>query len=384
MSGRVLILYPEGNFNFNPHLVALIEMLCERGVGVDLLTKKWPEIGQKVPCEGCRLHDVSMESGLGQYLFMSCSEGMGRRLAPALRKKFPEVGLVLGVDRGIIAAAALAKILEARHALISYEIFFADELGEAFKHSEIRACEGVAFAVCQDRVRGAHLAAENKIPEERIVHSPVAGRGQEGGVSPSAQDYQAWGLEEGTQVALVMGSVDRWTMIEQTVRGVGEWPDSWKLVVHDRYGLARKTLERLMGSWNQERVVCTSRGVARTQDLGSLLRIASVGIGFYHATGESYCGKNVADIGLSSGKIATYLQYGLAVITNPIGEMADLILSYKAGRVVADPEELGAVLPGAAACRAEDCRRLFDEKLSAEVSLPPVLDRIEKALRESS
>jgi len=70
----------------------------------------------------------------------------------------------------------------------------------------------------------------------------------------------------------------------------------------------------------------------------ALVRSADVGVAFYCAQpGSTYTQDNIRYIGLSSGKLAYYLQAGLPVIVNDIPSLQRLIATHRCGEVTNDP-----------------------------------------------
>ncbi len=69
--------------------------------------------------------------------------------------------------------------------------------------------------------------------------------------------------------------------------------------------------------------------------MGSVLAGVSVGLAFYEPDfSGSYTGKNLNYLGFSSGKISTYLRYGVPVILNDIGLYAKEAEQFRLGCLV--------------------------------------------------
>ena len=79
--------------------------------------------------------------------------------------------------------------------------------------------------------------------------------------------------------------------------------------------------------------------------LDSLLSGVSMGFAFYKPNSRSiYTGKNLAYIGMASGKISTFLRGGIPVIMNEIGEIAKQAKLNGFGYVVNHPKEISNLL----------------------------------------
>lgn len=134
---KIIIVHPEGNINNNPNLSAMVEIFCENGYLVDILSPK-RDISQIKPCAGSRfiLYPWHLYHGyikiLSDIRFNKILVAVSKLFSPLL----PDGDLIIGVDRdGIIAAAALSKILNRPYALISYELFFREEVANISRRS---------------------------------------------------------------------------------------------------------------------------------------------------------------------------------------------------------------------------------------------------------
>ena len=181
MKKKILVIHPEGNVNNNSNLTGIVEILCEQGYQVEIISPRAPVVSQKSPCPGAVLRLIDLPDFFKAmiYPFVTPLQLLSNPdlLTDHLRKTFHPVDLVIGVDRGIIDAALISRALQIPAGLISYEIYWAEEPGHEFKAMEIEACRGLSFAVCQDRMRSSLLGKENWIPDDVIIDIPVPGRG---------------------------------------------------------------------------------------------------------------------------------------------------------------------------------------------------------------
>jgi glycosyltransferase involved in cell wall biosynthesis len=295
--------------------------------------------------------------------------------------RFGPFRLVIGIDRGIVEAARVARTFRIPHALISYEIIFRDEAGGGFKLPEIEACRGIVFALCQDTIRAQHLARENHIPPHKIILIPLAGRG----VRPGAKtDYlhAALGIPGRKRIALFIGSVSEMCAISGLIRNAATWPEDWVLVIHHRYGLSPIVRNYREATRGMRNIYFSTVPCEDFRDLGRLLHSADIGLAFYQMVkGSIYTGKNVGHIGMSSGKIATYLQHGLPVVTSRIGLMSRLIRHHQLGWVTNLGQlDLAGVDEPQLQTRRANCLRFFAQKLDLNVTAAPLLSRIERGL----
>jgi hypothetical protein len=375
------LLHPEGNINNNPNLAGLSEILVEAGFDLHVVSPRIQGMYQQPPGPGVTMHlfdGLADAATTGRVFDDAPRTGKAPAFAP-FAERFGPFHLVLGVDRGIIEAARVAQACSIPHALISYEIFFRDEAGEDFKRPEINACQGIRFAVSQDTIRSQHLSRENGIPLYRILTIPLAGRRTRPG--PNTHSLHATlGIPARTRIALFIGGVSEMCCMADVIRQAAAFQDHWALVVHNRYGLTPTVRRYVQLSQGVQNIYFSSHPYGTFDEMGGMIRSADLGIAFYRMVrGSIYTGRNVGDIGMSSGKISTYLQHGLPVLTNEIGLMSLLVRSHQLGWVV-DPKklDLSSIDPSQLEIRRGNCLRFFAEKLDLDANARQFLSRVEQ------
>jgi hypothetical protein len=232
---------------------------------------------------------------------------------------------------------------------------FEAETSSRYKALERRASEAASLWIVQDEVRAQQLQHENGLATTNRLLLPLASAGAAARSDRGVRD--TLGVPPDKHVAMLMGSLADWSMAPGILRGVADWPDDWVLIVHERYGRTRASLgadfssiEPLIG----RRIFVSEAPTDKVDDLSSILAGVAVGLAFYEPDYRSYhTGRNLRYLGLASGKISTYLRYGIPVILNEIGLYADEARRHGFGRVVAGPEDIG---PNLAACLDEGYR----------------------------
>jgi len=368
---KYVIIHPEGNCNFNPHLYGLIEILLERSIEVEVVSQKRHFVQQTPPGSVLRLYTNNlMRKVIRRCLKSIIHPSFLRRFLVKLflsGLKIPEkVDLLIGVDcEGIMLASHWAEMQCIPCGHISYELYFEKEAGIRLKKIERAACEKVVFSICQDKLRANYLRLENGIEQHKIINMPVAGRTLHR--QPSSYHlHDKLGLDRNKRIALFIGSCVKWTMYDQIIESVKKWPENWVLVVN-----SRNTLPDFHSS-HAERIYMLEEPATTFHDLSSILLSAEVGLAFYQPQyGVSIgLGLNLECIGLSSGKINTYLQHGLPIIINEIGEMSDLVRSHNLGLVIDSPEQLPTALVQMENLQLRDqCYSFFEKRLSLNVTV---------------
>jgi glycosyltransferase involved in cell wall biosynthesis len=360
---KILVVHPEGNINYNANLLGLFEMLGEAGHELTYVAPR-RSFDQELPFRFANVVLLDRPEAHGRFLFP--------RLAmfshPWSRPDFaPWAGhdLVIGDDRGILAGAQIARHYAIPHALISYEIFFREETSAMYKAPEIEACRGLAFAICQDEVRARHLCAQNRITPEKVLRIPAAGRHFRSSEPKPRLLHGLFGLAERCRTVLHMGSLADWTYAAYLLQSTRHWPENWTLVLHERYGPSPATRELVREHATPGRVHISEARFANATDMSAFIQSADVGIALYRPDYRNpWVGRNIQHIGLSSGKIAAYLQHGVPVATHALGEISDLIVRYGAGQVFALERPFLPEEPSPA--RIAACRPLFERHLDVD------------------
>lgn len=378
-ANRICIIHPEGNINNNPNLTGIVEILCENGYEVDLYSLSRPEIVQKNPCHGANLiiqKNSTTIDRINNYEYK-------------LSKNYY---MCIGVDEGIIEASFISQLANIPYGLLSYEIFFYDEIGsdnktleiEAYKTLEIEACKNISFAVIQDEIRASFLSLENKIPNDKFIYIPVSNRGIK-----KYKKMNYWHKEFGIplehSIALYMGTVDKWPMIEELLEITPILPKNWHIVIHNRSGFKNLDPKYHHIFKKSENVHISKYSFENFLEMEEPLFSADVGLAFYNPIGGPHGGKNIKYIGLSSGKISTYLQHGLPVISNIGSPISDYFEKYNIGIIIEKMEELKMVLSNwdNKKFAHNNCILFYKEYLDLDKTIFPLLTKINKLLNNS-
>jgi glycosyltransferase involved in cell wall biosynthesis len=161
------------------------------------------------------------------------------------------------------------------------------------------------------------------------------------------------GISPDKKIVLHTGSIEAFTCAPQLLLSTKDWPDNWVLVFHTRYkstGLDSDYLATLRYLAKNGRVLFSFEPVPKDEYI-DLVRSADVGVAFYCTQpGSSYWKDNIRYIGLSSGKLAYYLQAGLPVLVNDVGSLKQLVSKHNCGKIVEDP-----------ACTADAIEHIFED-----------------------
>jgi glycosyltransferase involved in cell wall biosynthesis len=381
-SGKILIVHPEGNINNNPNLTGIVEILCENGYKVDICSLRRSNIYQYSWCAGASLFLLDRPENLvenGTFILEDPKLNSQEEIISYINENFKSYDLVIGVDRGIIEAALIAQNRQIPCGLISYEIFFEEETSREFKQEEIEACKCLDFIVCQDALRAKYLSIENKIALEKIINIPVAGRGIKKGEKNSYL-YDSLGIDKDKKIALFMGSVAQWSMADYILESAKLWSEDWVLVVHSRYGLDQHVRPYYEKYKHLDNIYFSLEPVADPNKMHRIIHSADIGFAFYKPLENNiWAGNNIRYLGMASGKIATYLQHGLPIIINEIGQLSDYVRKYGLGLVVDDNGNFSTPLTDGQLLKFRlNCLEFFEKRLDLNHTIVPLLKIIQR------
>ena len=313
---HLLLIHPDGNLQNNPTLNSLTKLLLANDWHVNILYKQHkgtPDISFKgVKC----IADTGLFFKIKRFfikfiLFFYWHYNFD---------KFSKYTLIIGIDReGIIEASVYSELTKIPYSMVSFEIFFQSETSEKFKRPEIIACQKLLFCIFQDSIRSKYLQTENHIAEHTIYLLPLASD-HACAVNSTARLRDDLGITKDKKVVIAIGSIKRWTMIDVLLKSLPMWPDNWVLIIHHRYGDTHDCIVRFNMQQDiseSHRLFISNVAPLDIDDLSYVLSGVDFGFAMYRPTYDSiYTGLNLKYIGLSSGKISTYLRFGVPLLIN--------------------------------------------------------------------
>lgn len=309
---NILIIHPEGNIYNNPNLYEISRFINQE-FELDIL----------IP--SLKINQQPEEFNIIKY--NRFFNGIKKRVKKVIPYKIlialfkilyikKNYDLIIGVDQiGLIDAYMLSIALNTPYGYISYEIFFKEECKSKFKNLELIASRRIKFAIVQDKIRAFHLSKENQIDISKMILIPVASS-VINEYKKSYLLYDELNISRDKKILLLMGSISHFNCVNEVIETIEDFPKSWVIVLHNRYGNTKDVFTNLTNDTQvSNKIFFSSKTIESPDEMYKILHSADLGLALYCPTFEDiYTGNNIKYIGLSSGKISTYLQNGLPFI----------------------------------------------------------------------
>jgi glycosyltransferase involved in cell wall biosynthesis len=250
----------------------------------------------------------------------------------------------IGSDaRGLIVASLVTNNWESNLVYYNLELLLESECTSAYervmKCVERELNKTCKFTIIPDSSRADHLIQDNGIDKESILFLPVSALGEP--ITSKSQYFRTmFGIDPRKKIVLQAGNIADWTCCYEIAQSAISWPEHFVFVIHTwRTDIASDPdYLRIKKLVDNKKIFFSDKPVT-WDNLPELLSSADFGIAFY-----KNLGKNYFETGLSSNKIAQYLQVGLPVITSDYPTFFGVIDRYRCGKCTSDMNLLGDYL----------------------------------------
>jgi glycosyltransferase involved in cell wall biosynthesis len=225
----------------------------------------------------------------------------------------------------------------------SFEIFFSEEVEsnpylKKLKDKEIFYSKYINSLLIQDEHRLQLLVNENKINLNKINHSLIPVSPNQGLIEGENRDIwrKKMSITEDKIVLLHSGSLEKWSggeiLIENIEKGI---PVNVLILIHSKSELnpQNKIHNKLLElEKNSDSVLIHKTVFSDFTEYLAFLQVADFGLVLYQQDESSpYTGKNIAEIGLASGKFSCFMSQGIPVITSTSSYYKKLISTNNIG-----------------------------------------------------
>jgi glycosyltransferase involved in cell wall biosynthesis len=339
---KIAFINQNGAESTYPSLVGLIEAILNSGYGIDIYSIKDSRfLPLEFPGQEIRTFILPGKYQQGQIgwrfqFFLSWLPYVSRQCHKE------SYDCLIGIDPwGLLIAGILSKFHRIPYIYLSLEIMFYSEQTSPYlkvtKLLERWSNQHAGFSITQDWDRATLLEVENKIPKHKIEILPNAPSGP---TNPQKTNdlREILQIPDGIPIVLFLGGIGPLGQSLELARHAKEWDFVATLVFHGRYILTGAYGEALYNLVDKKRIIFSDRPVPASK-VSSLVSSADIGIALYNVSEDS--GKNIFTMGLSSGKIAHYLQCGLPVVATGLPTIKRYIEGYNCGICVDAVDQVG-------------------------------------------
>jgi hypothetical protein len=376
---KIAIVTPNSDTFTNPAIIAMFLQLKKRGVEVYLFGP-----AQQPSCPSDLANLKVILSRFKLYLLRNPRHYLSQwlsyfRVFQTIRKE--KIKAILAVDPlGLIIGGRVKKLLGKKIHLsyLSFEIFFRDELQGYYlnlKEKEIRYSAFIDSLLIQDEKRKELLIKENRInlPDDKVTLVPVSPAKIE--ITEKPDIYKEFSIPRDKKLAVYSGSVGRWCGTDVIIEAFrkGYWDNDYWLVFHTRTPLDRNNpyYDDLTRMHNDPGVPFSLHPLPFKgfDELAEFLSGFDLALALYYPNNENpYYGRNMKEIGLSSGKFSTYIMLGLPVIVTPCEIYTRLLSTYRFGAVLEDILSLKDVIQNINSSKT-DINKLYHDILDPEPAI---------------
>jgi hypothetical protein len=294
------------------------------------------------------------------------------------RLSIDELTHIIAIDpEGAMVALRLLEMINRRDircSYISYEILFKNEIIftqeqrlKEFDFAFLRLCREVLI---QDEVRGEMFRRETGFDGD-LFHAPVSPH-QYLGANPDRDAFRkSLGLPLDKKILIYSGALDAYAKPDWWVEITECLPESYIFLFISFDGrqfndpsLAR--IGRVLSAKGNARFIRNELPAVKYMQL---LRACDAGIAFFRSVYTHWMnGRNIRQMGLSSGKFCNYVSCGLPVICDRSqDQFRRLAEAYPVVQAISAPEEVPSRLKLLSEMKGETeswCKKLFHDVLS--------------------
>lgn len=291
---------------------------------------------------------------------------------------------------GLVIAGRIRRLVNLRVIYTSFEIFFEDEFfiesKKVLKKLEIKYSKKVELVVIQDKDREKLLKDANKFKEKtKFLNIPVSPKPLT--ILPDNYDiYLDLKIPKDKKIIVYSGTLQEWSGINGILNLLqnGWNSDLWLLVhSHSVLDFNDELLQKIdLLKMQNRNITFHNKPFNDFNDYAKFLSRCHVGIATYFPnTVDIFAGKNIEEIGLSSGKFATYMMLGIPTITTANSIFKKLNSRYKFGETIKLIEEIPLALSRIFDNynkRTIACRDLYENELNPVSGIDNLVQYIEE------
>jgi hypothetical protein len=302
-----------------------------------------------------------------------------------------ELTHIIAIDpEGAMVAMRLLEVVHKENihcSYISYEILFGDEIAQPIekklKEYDLAYLGRCKEVLIQDELRGRIFCKEVGHGFEKLFYAPVSPLQYHGNNSDKPALRKKFGLPVDKRILIYSGSFSPYAKNDWWVRIAETLPENYIFLImcYDSKQLRYPIFARIVALLSNKKNVFVIGKEFPIVEYLQLLQACDAGLALFRPIYTHWMsGKNIRQMGLSSGKFSTYISCGLPVICDSNQEQfSKLAEDYLAVQTITAPEEVASKLEKLSAIGDPNdmgCQKLFDDVLNPYNGLKSYLDEL--------
>ncbi|MEO8665926.1 MAG: hypothetical protein ABI462_10550, partial [Ignavibacteria bacterium] len=302
-----------------------------------------------------------------------------------------KVEAIVCVDpMGLVIAGRIRKLINVKIIYASFEIFFEDEFyiqkKKIIKTLETKYSRKADLVIIQDKKREQLLRVVNNFSDKvKFLLIPVSPKKID--VSKNEYDiYSYLNIPNDKMIVVCSGTLQKWSGINEILNLFpDQWDNDFWLVIHSHYILdeddeLKKRINTLIKK--NMNISFHNQPFYDYPDYATFLSKCHIGIAAYFPnTIDIFAGKNIQEIGLSSGKFSTYMMLGIPAITTSNSMYKMLNERYDYGGTIDSIDDIPKVMKkikNSYDKKAKGCKEIYDNELDPVSRIDNLIEHIEK------
>ncbi|MBK8551391.1 MAG: hypothetical protein IPL53_10170 [Ignavibacteria bacterium] len=300
-----------------------------------------------------------------------------------------KVNAIICIDpMGLVFAGRINRLINLKIIYASFEIFFRDEISFENKKKiqmlENKYSKNVDLVVVQDKKRESLLKSVNNFGKKtKFLNIPVSPKSME--VIQNDYDiYEDLNIPREKIIVVYSGTLQNWCGINEIL---SLFPDKWNsdfwFVIHSHYILEeenelKKRINELIK--NKMNITFHNKPFYYYKEYARFLSKCDIGIAVYFPNKvDFFAGKNIIEIGLSSGKFSAYMMLGIPTITTSNSIYNELNAKYNYGCTINVAEDIPEALVKIKTNydeKVKGCKEIFSQVLDPVSGIDNLIDNI--------
>lgn len=307
----------------------------------------------------------------------------------ALKIKNKAAKIICVDPMGLVIAGRMNKLVNLEIIYASFEIFFEDEFyvqrKKIIKKLEMKYSREVDLVVVQDSMREKLLRIVNNFSKStKFLHIPVSPKPID--FKPGGYDiYADLNIPRDKKIIIYSGTLMAWSGVNELLDLLPDKlrSDFW-IVIHSHHKLSDKDEIKIklknLEDMNYN-VTFHNKPFYENKEYLNFLSACHIGIATYFPNNvDIFAGKNIQEIGLSSGKFSTYMIVGLPTITTNNTIYKELNKKYNFGETIEKTEDIPAAserILDDHEKKSANCKELYEKELNPVSRIEQLLNYIE-------